>query len=116
MVHYCYDFDLVYSRSDAYFGDNHVFNQSIFDTSKAYWTNDEVDAKMLANSKLFRQIQSRAFNPDYTFTNKTEAFSLGEVAAPIVAFGSFETATVQKSLVEYFFGEWALLTRVHAPL
>lgn len=60
---------------------------------------------MLANSKLFRQIQSRAFNPTYAFTNKTEAFSLGEVCAPIVAFGSFETGTVQKNLVEYFFGK-----------
>jgi hypothetical protein len=59
---------------------------------------------MLANSKLARQISSRAFNPTYTFTSTNEAFSLGEVAAPIVAFGDIKAGTVQRDLVEYFFG------------
>lgn len=60
---------------------------------------------MLANSKLFRQIESRAANPNYTFTQNTEAFSLGEVAAPIIVFGDHASATVNRTLVEYFFGE-----------
>lgn len=61
---------------------------------------------MLANSKLARQIESRAFNPTYTFTSDMEDFSIGEVAAPIIAFGDVETGTVDRELVEYFFGEW----------
>lgn len=60
---------------------------------------------MLANSKIARQIESKAFNPEYVFTSETEDFSLGEVAAPIVAFGSFEDGTVERDLVEYFFGK-----------
>lgn len=62
--------------------------------------------EMLANSKLARQIESRAFNPTYTFTSDMEDFSIGEVAAPIIAFGDVETGTVDRELVEYFFGEW----------
>ncbi|KAH8204654.1 hypothetical protein TruAng_001129 [Truncatella angustata] len=90
-------------RSDAYFGNNHVFNQSVFDTTKAYWTSETVTPTMLANGKLFRQIESRSSNPNYTFTTRTEAFSLGEVSAPIVAFGDLDMGTVNRTLVEYFF-------------
>ncbi|KAJ0310386.1 hypothetical protein COL516b_002187 [Colletotrichum fioriniae] len=90
-------------RTDAAFGNNHVFNQSIFDESRAYWTKDTLDAQQLANSKLARQVTSRAFNPNYTFTATVENFSLGEVAAPIIVFGDMAAGTVNKTLVEYFF-------------
>ncbi|KAK1526800.1 hypothetical protein CPAR01_13328 [Colletotrichum paranaense] len=90
-------------RTDAAFGNNHVFNQSIFDESRAYWTKDTLDAQQLANSKLARQVTSRAFNPNYTFTATVENFSLGEVAAPIIVFGDVTAGTVNKTLVEYFF-------------
>jgi hypothetical protein len=63
---------------------------------------------MLANSKLFRQLESRALNPEYKFTAKMDEFSLGEVAAPIIAFGSLETGEVSRTLVAYFFGTCAL--------
>ncbi|KAL6850734.1 hypothetical protein ACO1O0_007859 [Amphichorda felina] len=58
---------------------------------------------MLANSKLARQIESRAFNPTYTFTKDTENFSLGEIAAPIIVFGDTDLGQVNRTLVEYFF-------------
>lgn len=58
---------------------------------------------MLANSKIARQVESKAFNPEYVFTTETEDFSIGEVSAPIVAFGSFEDGSVERDLVEYFF-------------
>jgi len=58
---------------------------------------------MIANSKLARQIDSRAFNPNYTFTTTTEAFSLGEMAAPFIAFGDLDKVTVDRELVTYFF-------------
>ena len=68
---------------------------------------------MLANSKLARQIESRASNPTYTFTSDTEEFSIGEVAAPIIVFGDSEQGTVERDLVEYFFGKfvfWCFLS------
>jgi hypothetical protein len=47
---------------------------------------------------------SRAFNPTYRFTSTTEAFSVGEVAAPVIVFGDHASATVERDLVTYFFG------------
>ena len=60
---------------------------------------------MLTNSKLARMIESRAFNPEYAFTKTTEEFSLGEIAAPIIAFDDLGAKTVERRLVVYFFGE-----------
>jgi hypothetical protein len=62
-------------------------------------------AEMLANSKIARQIESKAFNPTYRFTAETENFSLGEMAAPIIAFGNIDNGEVNRTLVEYFFCE-----------
>lgn len=63
---------------------------------------------MLANAKMARQLSSKAFNPTYTFTPSTEQFSLGELSAPIIAFGDIQAGTVAKDLVEYFFSEFVI--------
>ncbi|KIW56940.1 hypothetical protein PV05_05552 [Exophiala xenobiotica] len=89
--HNVLEHDASMSRLDAYFGNNH--------------TEDILDTKQLANGKLIRQINSRTVNPSYTFTETIEAFGLGEVAAPIIVFGSFDTATVNRTIVEFFFGK-----------
>ncbi|KAI8626379.1 Cloroperoxidase [Xylariaceae sp. FL1651] len=102
--HNVLEHDASLSRSDAFFGNNHLFNQTVFDETRMYWTGTVLDANMLANSKVARQISSKAFNPTYVFTSNTEEFSLGEVAASVIAFGDMETVTVNRSLVEYFFG------------
>lgn len=91
---------------DAYYGNNHVFNPEAFATSTRYWTDETLTANMLANSKLARMIESRAFNPNYTFTANNEQFSLGEVAAPFIGFGNTTSVTVPRDLILYFFGKW----------
>jgi Peroxidase, family 2 len=106
--HNVLEHDASMSRSDAFFGNNHVFNQTIFDTTRVFWTADTLTADMLANGKIARQLASKSTNPNYTFTSTNEAFSLGEVAAPIIVFGDLPSATVNKSLVEFFFGEFKI--------
>ncbi|PVI01537.1 Cloroperoxidase [Periconia macrospinosa] len=110
--HNVLEHDASISRTDDFFGNNHVFNQSVFDASRKYWTADTLTAQMIANSKLFQQIESRATNPTYRFTNATESFSLGEMAAPFIVFGDINTVTVEKSLVEYFFENERLPTEL----
>lgn len=95
---------------DAYYGNNHLFNPSVFASSKKFWTASKLTSQMLADSKLARQIDSRAFNPTYTFTSTMEQFSLGELAAPIIAFGNSSEGTADRAFVEYFFGKTCLLT------
>jgi hypothetical protein len=90
---------------DAYYGNNHIFNPEVFATTTRHWINETLTAEMLANSKLARMIESRAFNPTYSFTETNEQFSLGEVAAPIIAFGDIAAVTVDRELVVYLFGE-----------
>lgn len=104
--HNVLEHDASMSRLDAYFGNNHVFNPEIFAQTTVYWTEAILDTKQLANGKLIRQINSRAANPTYTFTETTEAFSLGEVAAPIIVFGDMDTATVNRTMVKFFFGKY----------
>ena len=94
------------SRRDAYFGNNWIFDKDVFDDTKDYWPSETLNAQSMANSKLARQIESRAFNPNYTFPTMTNEASLLELAAPICAFGDPNAGTVDKKLVEYFFGKW----------
>ncbi|KAI5245638.1 Cloroperoxidase [Aureobasidium subglaciale] len=101
--HNVLEHDASLSRMDAYYGNNHLFNPEAFATSTRYWTNETLTANMLTNSKLARMIESRAFNPNYTFTANNENFSLGEVAAPFIAFGDTTAVTVPRDLVMYFF-------------
>ncbi|CAG8941389.1 unnamed protein product [Penicillium salamii] len=101
--HNVLEHDASLSRADAYFGSNHIFNETIFNETKAYWTSETLTPAMLANSKIARQINSKAYNPNYKFTSKTEQFSLGEVAAPVIAFGNTQSGEVNRTLVEYFF-------------
>jgi hypothetical protein len=101
--HNVLEHDASLSRSDAYFGNNHVFNQTVFDTSKAFWTAELVTPLMMANSKIFRQVESRAYNPNYTFGANVEPFSLGEMAAPFLIFGDIPAATTNRTFVEFFF-------------
>ncbi|USW55097.1 Putative chloroperoxidase [Septoria linicola] len=102
-VHNVLEHDGSLSRSDAYFGNNHVFNQTIFNEAKKYWTEDVITREHMANSKLARQLQSKASNPEYCFTESVEHFSVGEILAPFIAFGDRESVTVNRRLVEYFF-------------
>ncbi|KAG9524061.1 Cloroperoxidase, partial [Aureobasidium melanogenum] len=101
--HNVLEHDASLSRMDAYYGNNHIFNPEVFATTTRHWINETLTAEMLANSKLARMIESRAFNPTYSFTETNEQFSLGEVAAPIIAFGDIAAVTVDRELVVYLF-------------
>ncbi|KAL2166318.1 hypothetical protein VTG60DRAFT_2950 [Thermothelomyces hinnuleus] len=96
--HNVLEHDASLSRADAFFGNNHVFNQTVFDQTRRYWPEPTITTTHMANAKIARQIESKAFNPEYRFTETVEHFSLGEMAAPFIAFGDLERATVNKTL------------------
>jgi hypothetical protein len=104
------------SRGDAYFGNNHDFNQTIFDQTRAYWTNETLTAEMLANCRMARQIQSKAFNPTYYLPALIDGFAFAELASPIVVFGDVNAGTVDRKLVEYFFRKFTRGTGLHDSL
>ncbi|OJJ60371.1 hypothetical protein ASPSYDRAFT_96189, partial [Aspergillus sydowii CBS 593.65] len=102
-VHNLLEHDASLSRSDAYFGNNHLFDPTVFAQTRSYWTDPTLTATMLANSKLARQIHSKAFNPTYTYPQTTEETSYNEAGFPIIAFGNMEEGTVRRDWVEYWF-------------
>ncbi|KAM0270889.1 hypothetical protein ACHAQH_009274 [Verticillium albo-atrum] len=101
-VHNILEHDASLTRTDDFFGNNHIFNQTVFDESRSYWSSDVLDAKILANSKAAPQVTSRTSNPTYTFTSDMEQFSLGEIAAPIIGLGDMEAGTVSRAFVEFW--------------
>ncbi|KAI9367679.1 Chloroperoxidase [Aspergillus egyptiacus] len=103
-THNVLEHDASLSRSDAYFGNNHLFDPTIFAQTQQYWTDPStLTIDMLANSKLARQLHSKAFNPTYSYPEATEQTSYNEMGFPIIAFGDMEKGTVRRDFVEYFF-------------
>ncbi|GLB04920.1 hypothetical protein AtubIFM57258_010946 [Aspergillus tubingensis] len=95
--------DASLSRQDAYFGDNHDFNQTIFDETRSYWTSPIIDVKQAALSRQARVNTSMATNPNYTMSELGASFSYGETAAYIIVLGDKENGLVNRSRVEYLF-------------
>jgi hypothetical protein len=96
------------SRSDAYYGNVLVFNQSVFDETKSYFTSETVTLEMAAKARLARIKTSKATNPTYTMSDLGDAFTYGESAAYVVVLGGDKkSATVKRSWVEWLFGEFA---------
>lgn len=60
---------------------------------------------MAANARLARVDTSNATNPTFSMSSLGDSFSLGETAAYIIALGDRDEGTVDKSWVEYLFGE-----------
>ncbi|KAI1633809.1 Chloroperoxidase [Biscogniauxia mediterranea] len=93
-----------FSRPDFYFGNVYLFNETIFNETRAYWTGDMVDVQMAANSRLARMRTSRETNPTFSLSELGSVFSAGEAAAYLLVLGDNTTAAVApKARVEYLF-------------
>jgi hypothetical protein len=86
-----------YSRGDSYFGDDHTFNQTIFDETRSYWTVPIIDVEIAAKARLARVHTSKATNPTFNLTTTGTQFSFGETAAYIIALGDRMTGTVKRA-------------------
>jgi len=105
------------SRSDKYFNDDAVsFNSSIYDQTRAYWTDDLIDIQMAANARLARMIDSVKYNPKFALSELAADFSAGEGAGYMLVFGNKTEKTARRDLVEYFFGRYLTLVRCNPVL
>lgn len=104
--HNILEHDASLSRQDAYFGDNHDFNQTIFDETRSYWPQPVVDIKAAARSRQARVNTSSTTNPTYNMSELGMAFSYGETAAYILVLGDKYSGKVNRSWVEYLFGKF----------
>lgn len=103
--HNILEHDASLSRQDAYFGDNHDFNQTIFDETRSYWPHPIIDIQAAARSRQARVNTSIATNPTYNMSELGLDFSYGETAAYILILGDKYSGKVNRSWVEYLFGK-----------
>ncbi|KAK4120772.1 Chloroperoxidase [Parathielavia appendiculata] len=90
-------------RSDAYFGNVLVFNQSVYDETKSYFTSETVTLEHAARARLGRIKTCQAANPTYFMSELGNAFTFGESAAYVVVFGNKTSKTVPRSWVNWLF-------------
>lgn len=96
--------DASLSRQDIFFGNNLVFNETIFNQTRSHW-QDTIDVQQAAVARLSRLQTSNETNPEFGFTKIGTQFSVGESAAYIIVLGDKTTRTVNKTVVEYLFGK-----------
>ncbi|KAE8356997.1 Chloroperoxidase [Aspergillus coremiiformis] len=91
------------SRGDFYFGDNHSFNQTIFDQARSHWIRPILDLHAVAEARLTRMATSKATNPTFNVTGNPLLFSYTQAASYVLTFGDRVSGTVDRSWVEYLF-------------
>ncbi|GLB07065.1 hypothetical protein AtubIFM57258_002386 [Aspergillus tubingensis] len=101
--HNILEHDASLSRQDTYFGNNHAFNQKIFDQTKSYWTTPLIDIEEAAKAREARVNTSKATNPDFSLSETGLSFGFGESAAYILAFEEDGIGYANRTWVEYFF-------------
>ncbi|KAL4951639.1 Cloroperoxidase [Aspergillus filifer] len=110
--HNILEHDASLSRQDAHFGDNHDFNQKVFDETRSYWPEHIIDVQSAALAREARVNTSKATNPNYSMSELGEDFSYGETAAYLIVLGDKESGTVDRSWVEYMFKNERLPTEL----
>ncbi|KAL8961904.1 MAG: hypothetical protein Q9193_001609 [Seirophora villosa] len=65
------------SRNDLYFGDNHSFNKTIWDTVAAHFQNNTISISDAARARKDRFVAAKAVNPEF---KPSILSSLGETA------------------------------------
>lgn len=97
------------SRADEFDGDNHSFNQTIFDE---YMSNFEgletVTLKDAAIARFARIKETKKRNPEMTYTFLQSFFSNGETALLMGALGDATIGEVPVDFIRIFFGKLIL--------
>ncbi|KKY36562.1 putative chloroperoxidase-like protein [Diaporthe ampelina] len=91
------------SRADIYFGDNHSFNSTIWETVASYFTEDTIDVKTAARARAARLADAAKENPEFNLTSSGVNFSLIESALYLSVFNNGSSATAVTEWVKVMF-------------
>jgi hypothetical protein len=95
------------SREDFYFGDDHSFNQTIFDETRSYWGDGPtalIGPETAAKAHRARVNTSNRKVPAFKLADTGKGNSIGESAAYLLVLGNKTTSITRKAWVEYLFG------------
>lgn len=83
------------SRADAYFGDNHSLNWTVWNETKSYFEGDTISVLEAAKARAARLKTSAAANPEYEITDGDNQSSLFETAFLLLTFGDGNEAKTE---------------------
>lgn len=94
------------SRADYHDGgDDHTFNQTIFDTVLAYFGNDtHATISTAAKARDHRIVTQKIRNSEFVYSQKTGLLSYGETALYLSALGDPETGVTPVKYIKILFG------------
>jgi hypothetical protein len=94
------------SRGDAFFGDNHTFNMTIWQTVLDYFEDSKtVNFTASAKARWNRITTQRKANPDFVYNAKDIILSYGETALYLSVLGDPVTGHPPIEWVRVLFGE-----------
>ncbi|KAL1859017.1 hypothetical protein Daus18300_009655 [Diaporthe australafricana] len=91
------------SRADVYFGDNHSFNSTIWETVASYFTEDTIDVKTAATARAARLAAAAKENPEFNMTSDAVNFSFIESALYLSVFNNGSSSTAVTEWVKIMF-------------
>ncbi|KAK4164605.1 Chloroperoxidase [Cladorrhinum sp. PSN259] len=101
--HNVLEHDASLSRTDAHFGSTIWFNQTIFDETRSYWTDETVTFKMAVDALTARQKSSNETNPEYSLSELGSDFIFGESVAYVLILGDKQSKTANRTWLEFWF-------------
>ena len=101
--HNAIEHDASLSRADAFTGDNHSFNSSIFNSVLAQFHGDTITIQDAAKARAMRSLTESKRNRNFEFPLKQFIASNAETALYLAAMGDATSAPVK--YVKVFFGK-----------
>ncbi|KAH8655054.1 Chloroperoxidase [Tricladium varicosporioides] len=102
-THHILEHDSSLSRNDIYFGDNHSFNQTIWDETVTHFPNSTISFANAAAARSTRIIAAAAVNPEFNMTATEFQNSYIESALYMGTFGNITTGNAVTEWVEVLF-------------
>jgi hypothetical protein len=97
------------SRRDAYFGDDHTFNQDTFNQVLAYYEGMEETSIPVASKARYNRIETaRSEDPEFIYGVRQLVLSTGETALYLSTMGDPTTGVAPVKYVKSLFGESAI--------
>lgn len=94
------------SRNDIYFGDNHSFNETIYNSFYAYLANSTtIDVTTAAAARKARLAAAEAANPEFELGAELTVFSLIETALYLSVFSNGTSGEAVTEWVDVMFRE-----------
>ncbi|TIC99434.1 putative sterigmatocystin biosynthesis peroxidase stcC [Colletotrichum higginsianum] len=93
------------SRNDIYFGDNHSFNRTIWESVASHFTEPTISIPTAAKARKARLQAAASVNPEFTLTADGAQFSFIETALYLSVFGNLDSGDANTEWVKVLFGE-----------